>query len=84
MVEGFRFFILSSTQTTPFFYDPSLGNLLLDVRNFGGGATTYFDSVDEFSDGVSRVATFSEGNVTSSTADISDTTGPRNRLHACS
>lgn len=26
---------------TPFFYDPSQGNLLLDIRNFGGGGTGY-------------------------------------------
>jgi len=25
----------------PFYYDPSRGNLLMDVRNFGGGRTTY-------------------------------------------
>jgi hypothetical protein len=26
---------------TPFYYDPSQGNLLLDFRNFGGGTTSY-------------------------------------------
>lgn len=30
--------------STSFFYDPSLGNLLLDVYNFNGGLTTQFDS----------------------------------------
>lgn len=30
--------------TTPFLYNPGDGNLLLDVRNFGGGGTTQFDS----------------------------------------
>jgi hypothetical protein len=29
---------------TPFFYNPAAGNLLLDVRNFGGGSTTFFDA----------------------------------------
>jgi hypothetical protein len=32
--------------TTPFLYNPSNGNLLLDVRNFSGGRTTQFDAVD--------------------------------------
>ena len=34
--------------TTPFFYNPALGNLLLDVRNFSGEPTppsTFFDAV---------------------------------------
>lgn len=45
------------TFTTPFFYNPSLGNLLLDVRNFGGGTTTQFDSQSAVSDSISRVFT---------------------------
>lgn len=32
---------------TPFTYDPGLGNLLLDVRNFGGGLSTQFDSTND-------------------------------------
>jgi hypothetical protein len=32
------------TLTTPFFYDPAAGNLLMDVRNFGGGTTTVLDA----------------------------------------
>ena len=35
--------------TTPFLYDPSKGNLLMDVRNFGGGSTTQFDAVQNSS-----------------------------------
>ena len=32
--------------STPFVYDPAAGNLLLDVRNFGGNQTSrYFDAV---------------------------------------
>jgi hypothetical protein len=40
---------------TPFLYDPALGNLLLDVRNFGGGFTTSFDAQSTIGDSVSRV-----------------------------
>jgi hypothetical protein len=58
---------------TPFLYDPALGNLLLDVRNFGGGRTTQFDS--QFStDEVSRVFTSGSG-VGSATGDHVDTGG---------
>lgn len=38
---------------TAFLYDPSQGNLLLDVRNFGAGSTTQFDAVFA-NDSVSR------------------------------
>jgi hypothetical protein len=41
--------------THPFFYLPSSGNLLLDVRNFGGGSTTYFDGSVTSGDSVSSV-----------------------------
>jgi hypothetical protein len=56
--------------TTPFLYDPSKGNLLLDVRNFGGstGPLTYFDADNTFGDATSRVYTFS-GGVNAATAD---------------
>ncbi len=40
--------------TTPFLYNPSAGNLLLDVRNFGGGSTTQFDAQNLNGDGSSR------------------------------
>jgi hypothetical protein len=39
----------------PFIYDPTRGNLLLDVRNFAGGDTTFFDAVDTTNDPVSSV-----------------------------
>ena len=42
--------------TSSFLYDPLLGNLLLDVRNFGGGFTTYFDAAYSEIDVVSRVS----------------------------
>jgi len=40
--------------TTPFFYNPAAGNLLLDLRNIGGGLTTQFDAVSTLGDAVSR------------------------------
>jgi len=53
--NGPKDFDIIITLTTPFHYDPAHGNLLMDVRNFGGGTTTFFDSVVTFGDGVSRV-----------------------------
>ena len=50
-----RAFDISISLQTPFLYDPTLGNLLLDVRNFDGGSTTQFDAADVFDDGTSRV-----------------------------
>ena len=41
------------TLSTPFLYDPSLGNLLLDVRNYSGAYTTYFDT--GYSDSIQRL-----------------------------
>jgi hypothetical protein len=43
-VGGPKAFDIIINLTTPFFYDPAAGNLLLDVRNFGGGTTTEFDA----------------------------------------
>ena len=60
--------------TTPFFYDPAAGNLLLDVRNFGGGSIPVFDAQDALFDSVSRVYTGFSG-VGSATADHADSTG---------
>jgi len=43
---------------TPFTYDPSVGNLLLDVRRYTDpSATVFFDYVDSVGDSVSRVYT---------------------------
>jgi hypothetical protein len=41
--------------TTPFWYNPAAGNLLLDVRNSGGGSSASFDAVSTTNDSVSRV-----------------------------
>lgn len=60
---------------TPFLYNPSAGNLLLDVRNFGGGITTQFDAQSTAGDSVSRVYTGSSGNVNSTTAQSNNTLG---------
>ena len=54
----------------PFRYNPSVGSLLLDVRNFGGGTTTLFDA--QFpSTSTSRVYTLASNGVNASkgTAD---------------
>lgn len=42
--------------TTPFFYNPKAGNLLLDVRNFAGGFSTPFDGEKTVGDSISRLA----------------------------
>ena len=52
---GPKDFDIIITLTTPFLYNPALGNLLLDVRNFGGGTTTFFDAAFTTGDGSSRL-----------------------------
>lgn len=66
-------FDITVNLATPFLYNPAAGNLLLDVRNFAAGMTTYFDVQDSIGDSVSRVVNF--GSVNSATADISDSIG---------
>ena len=63
----------------PFFYDPSRGNLLLDIRNFQAadlnspfGPTAKLDAVDQLGDGLSRI--FSD-DVNSLTASHYDSLG---------
>ena len=73
-VHGPKDFDIVITLTTPFFYNPALGNLLMDVRNFGGGITTTFDSANESDDGTSRILTTSSG-VNSAVANSADATG---------
>jgi hypothetical protein len=41
--------------TTPFFYNPAQGNLLLEVRNFMGTSTSPFDAVNTSGDSVSTL-----------------------------
>ena len=52
---GPKAFDIHITFTSSFLFNPMLGNLLLDVRNFGGGFTTYFDTAYGETDIVSRV-----------------------------
>jgi hypothetical protein len=59
--------------TTPFVYDPSAGNLLLDVRNFSGGTTTQFDAQLTNGDAVSRA--YANDGVDSPTATAFNTLG---------
>jgi hypothetical protein len=55
--------------TTSFLYNPANGNLLLDVRNFGGGFTTQFDA-DSNGGATSRVYNlFDVGSATASGRD---------------
>lgn len=54
---------------TPFFYDPSKGNLLLDLRNFSGASANIYDnSTSSSSDTVSRVFSTVDANATSANA----------------
>jgi hypothetical protein len=66
--------------TTPFFYDPTKGNMLLDLRNFGidfhfGDPTLDSQKMDAqtvLGDSISRVAAFS---LSTNRAEVIDTTG---------
>lgn len=60
---GPKTFDIVITLMTPFLYDPALGSLLLDVRNFGGGSTTQFDADSTFGDAISRVFSGFDGSV---------------------
>ena len=42
---------------SPFYYNPSSGNLLLDIRSFSGGTTGPLDATDVLGDSVSIVST---------------------------
>jgi hypothetical protein len=65
------------TLTTPFLYNPAAGNLLMDVRNFGGGTTTILDAEQVTGDSIGRVHTTlsSPGGVNSPTAGHGDSGG---------
>jgi hypothetical protein len=56
--------------TTPFLYDPTLGNLLLDVRNFSSGTTTTFDAEASI-DSISRLFSLDGVGATSGLLDTS-------------
>lgn len=65
---GPRDFDITFLFTTPFFYDPTLGNLLLDVFNVGGGLSTSFDAHGSDTDGISRVWSLGSAGATSGIA----------------
>lgn len=50
-----RAFDIVISLTTPFLYNPALGDLLMDVRNFAAGGTTQFDAQFLLGDTISRV-----------------------------
>ncbi len=52
---GPKAFDIAINFTTDFTYNPLAGNLLLEVKNFGGGTTTQFDAENLTGDEVSRV-----------------------------
>ena len=60
---------------TSFFYEPSHGSLLLDVRNFGGGQgqTEYFDGSLRTDDSISDVRAYSGDG----TGDVNSLSGHR-------
>jgi hypothetical protein len=65
--------------TTPFFYDPAKGNLLLDVRNLQGGTEVppndqELDGISANGDATSRVYNFGDASATAagSTGDVDE------------
>ncbi len=67
-LTGLYNFDVVITLATPFVYDPANGNLLLDVRNFGGSFATPLDAQNIPTDSVSRVYA-SDVTAASGTAD---------------
>ena len=71
---GPKNFDVQITFTTPFLYDPALGNLLLDVRNFGGGSWSGFAlDAHNAADSISRV--FSSPSNVAATSGLVDSRG---------
>jgi hypothetical protein len=69
--NGPKAFDILITFATPFLYDPALGNLLLDVRNFSGGTTTSFDAQSSPTpDPISRVFSVSSSGVNDPTGVV--------------
>ena len=69
-----RDFDISITFDTVFDYDPTLGNLLLDISVYESTSTTAFDAAFGGGDTTSRVFTTISGDA-SPTADMADVTG---------
>jgi len=57
-LDGPKAFDVRIVLTTPFVYDPTAGNLLLDLRNLMGGTTSILDAEMKFGDTTSRVYSF--------------------------
>ncbi|MCC5670454.1 PEP-CTERM sorting domain-containing protein [Nostoc sp. CHAB 5784] len=78
LASGPKNFDIVINLQNPFLYDPTKGNLLLDVRNFVRGTTTQFDAQQHLSiiygdsDSVSRQRSFDPN---SATAEEQDTIG---------
>jgi hypothetical protein len=72
-VGGPKAFDIVTTLETPFLYDPSGGNLLLDVRNFSNTTTTQFDAHNAAGDSISRVYYANDANA--ATADSGNSAG---------
>lgn len=62
---GTTFFNIHIALSRPFFYNPQAGHLLMEVRNLGGGNTTFFDAVNTAGDSVSSVVALSNRDDTS-------------------
>ena len=71
-VGGPKTFDIVITLATPFLYDPTQGNLLLEVRNFAGGFTSQFDAHFSSSDPIARMWIF---NSLGSPTGFTDTVG---------
>lgn len=55
--------------TTPFFYNPAAGNLLLDIENFNAGNSGLIDAVSDASASLTRLVFF-DGSATASTGTV--------------
>jgi PEP-CTERM motif len=72
---GPKNFDIHITFSTPFIYNPANGNLLLQVRNFGGGGTTQFDAdTNNHGSGAGLLASraFATDNNPNSTSGLAD------------
>lgn len=72
---GSQEFDIAIQLDTPFRYDPTAGNLLLDIRNFGGGVTTPLDAVFVEGDSTSRLFNGFLGDSVDNPTGIADTVG---------
>ena len=72
LTNGTKAFDISLPLQTPFIYDSSKGNLLVDLRNFSGGmASLYNNAVGTSTDTVSRIFNVGDANGTSATTSDS-------------